>query len=252
MSTITNPNINLSLGSFGSISTDIALLIATQCAFNDPVLGAIGGADIQLCPQNRGYITEDNVLRWRSQYPQYRFRLHANVRMTPSQPIFNLVDYPECHQLFDEIGRLSQLLSAPVYSAHAGKRRHRNEAQVIRFSEELTQNLGLPVAIEGHYPTAGVPYLFDSWKGYQLLLESNAYFAVDLSHLNIIAAKTGQIESMLTAELLACDRCVEIHLSANNGERDEHLQLSCAPWWLSLLSHRNSSATLFYEGRLSR
>lgn len=104
------------------------------------------------------------------------------------------------------------------------------------------------MGIEGHYPLAGDPFLLSSWAEYAELLESKAYYALDMSHLNIVARQSKQIEKGLVAELLNCDRCLEIHVSGNNGERDSHRKLIGRPWWWSLMEkHAYPEAVIFSE-----
>ena len=61
---------------------------------------------------------------------------------------------------------------------------------------------GCPVAIEGQYPAAGDdPHklLVSSWPEYRAVLDSGVPYALDLSHLNILAHRTGQRDDTLVA-----------------------------------------------------
>ena len=76
-------------------------------------------------------------------------------------------------------------------------------------------------------------------------------YALDLSHLNILAVQTNHVEWSLVHELLSSPHCLEIHLSDNHGYGDQHLPLSnphALPWWWSLLSSANPNATIFQKG----
>jgi len=252
MNTSCNRAVHVSLGTYGSVPTDIALAEAIHRTPSDPLLGKLATEHIQLCPQNRSALTKEQLQHWQSLYPNTQFRLHANVRIEGFQTndIVDLCHWRERSDYFGAIKQLCDTVNAPVYSAHAGRRGHATEQDVIHFSCEMTQAFGLPVAIEGHYPTRKGTWLFDSWQQYRHLLESQAYYALDLSHLNVLAYQTGQYPFVLVDELLACERCVEVHLSANDGSCDAHLPLTQKPWWWPLLDKAHPQATFFYEGRI--
>lgn len=48
--------------------------------------------------------------------------------------------------------------------------------------------------------------------------------------------------------MLACDRCIEVHVSDNDGSGDWHQVCQATPWWAPLLSHINNQAVVFSEG----
>ena len=123
--------------------------------------------------------------------------------------------------------------------------------QVIDHSRELTDLFGIPVAIEGHYLMPDDRWLFSSWAECRQLLESDAYFALDLSHLHILASRTRTIETGLVREMLSCERCIEVHVSHNDGQRDQHLPLAHLPRWLPVLRHTYTQAVIFSESRIT-
>jgi hypothetical protein len=86
-----------------------------------------------------------------------------------------------------------------------------------------------------------------------MLLESGAHYALDLSHLHIVATASGYVEWGLLQELLASPKCLEVHLSGNDGSADQHhaLDVASVPWWWVLLADVNPNAVLFSEGRQS-
>ena len=132
--------VNVSLGAYGRLPTEMALYEAVYRTPNDPVLGKLATEHIQLCPQNRGTLTEENLLQWMSDFPGVRFRLHANVRIEDKHQFIDLCDWNNEQDYFKRICHLSEVMNAPVYSAHAGKRVNggANEQDVIRFSKALT------------------------------------------------------------------------------------------------------------------
>jgi hypothetical protein len=83
-----------------------------------------------------------------------------------------------------------------------------------------------------------------------MLLESGVNYVIDLSHMQIIAQQSGKIETNLLKELLQSERCIEVHVSTNDGKKDLHHCLSetSRPWWIDLLDLANPNATIFSEG----
>ncbi|MDR2032821.1 MAG: hypothetical protein LBP86_11370 [Azoarcus sp.] len=87
-----------------------------------------------------------------------------------------------------------------------------------------------------------------TWAEYRALFESGVPYALDLSHLNILATWSGRRETALVAEMLACERCLEIHVSDNDGHGDGHLVCEAPPWWFDLLDGCHGGAVIFAEG----
>ena len=106
----------------------------------------------------------------------------------------------------------------------------------------------VPVAIEGLYPSAREPWLVATWEEYRRLLDSGVPFALDLSHLNILATWSGRLDMGLTAEMLSSERCIEVHVSSNDGRHDQHRRCDAPAWWSPLLSSINPRAMVFTEG----
>lgn len=242
------PIAHVSLGAYGRIPHEIAIAEAIAHPPVDPLLGSLSPRKLQLCPQNLGCLDVGMAGDLRRQYPEVEWRLHANVRIQNTHQIIDLCDWPEQREYFQQLGRISKALDAPAYSLHAGKRSQATVTEVIRYSHELAQVFGVPVAIEGHYPTPRNSWLFSSWQEYRQLLESDACFALDLSHLNILASHENAVEIGLVSEMLSSERCLEIHVSANDGRRDQHLPLMEKPWWWPLLKHAHANAVVFSEG----
>ena len=109
-----------------------------------------------------------------------------------------------------------------------------------------------PVGVEGPSTSAGDVWLVSSWAEYRAVFESDVPYALDLSHLHILATRTGRFETTLVAEMLACERCVEVHVSANDGRGDWHQVCTEPPWWHPLLRHIHSNAVVFSEGNHRR
>ena len=214
----------------------------------EPLLGRLGTAHVQLCPQNFGVLDEAVVERLRESFPAVRFRLHANVRVFRQVYRWSASDFsPDTAFYFRRVAEISRHLGSEAYTLHAGQR-HCTLGELCRKVRALEDLFGVPVGVEGHYPVPRNRWLVSDWDEYHWLLESGLRFVVDLSHLNIVARTTGRREDRLVEELLACDRCLEIHVSANDGRRDLHWPLEREPWWWPLLEYRNPNAVVFSEG----
>jgi sugar phosphate isomerase/epimerase len=95
-------------------------------------------------------------------------------------------------------------------------------------------------------------HILSRWHEYARLLEEDVYYVIDLSHLNIVAAKSGRYETVLVRELLACERCIEVHLSDNDGSGDWHALCAREVWWMDLLDAIHPGAVVFSEGNQRR
>jgi hypothetical protein len=243
--------VHISLGAYGRCPHHMAIEQALKGCPADPLIGALSTAKLQLCPQNRGRIDSEMVRALRLNHPEIEWRLHANVQVDNQARIVDLCDWRDELYWFAQVSHLSSLLSAPAYTAHAGRRGKSSLTDVLRYTLEAEQLFGIPVGIEGHYPTKHDIWLLSTWQEYQQLLESGVHYALDLSHLHIVATASGRIEWGLVRELLASPKCLEVHLSGNDGSADQHhaLGLEGVPWWWSLLTEVNPDAVLFSEGR---
>ena len=216
-------------------------------AIVDAFLGKMDIGIAQICPQNKWALTADRAASLLKENPEIEFQLHANVRLFEIQrrPIdLSTDDSAYWHQLKE----INDLLNGRQYSAHAGKRCEASLIKTFENTKRLEDYLGIPVAIEGHYPTKDSTFLMDSWEEYAQLLKNDVHYAIDLSHIHILFRKTRHCDRELLKDILANDRCIEIHLSANNGFEDEHIEITREPWWWDVFQERNKNATIFYEG----
>lgn len=227
---------------------------------HEPLWGDLDASRVQIVPQGRDVFDVATAAAFRARWPQVAFRLHANVRVLPQRRLVDLVDFNINADWFKQAAQVHAALGADVYSAHAGRRSHGCLNDVFDAARCCADLFGSPVAIEGHYPgadpTALHPlgaartdaYLLSTWPEHADLLASGLPFVVDLSHLNIIATRSGRRELGLVRELLASEACLEVHLSDNDGRRDSHGICSSQRWWHELLSHINPGAAVFSEG----
>lgn len=216
----------------------------------EPLYGAVSMDHVQLCPQNFGVLDHVLVDDLRSQFPATQFRLHANTRVSPfSRPgCGDASDYESNVRHFDNIVAVSRDLDAPAYSLHAGERENATLEQMRANVLDLQERMDVPVAVEGLYPQGG-KWLVDSWAEYEWLYWSGLYYALDLSHLNIVARKEG-LRTDLVASMLRDSRCLEVHISDNDGTRDAHAVCTKPAWWAPLLEGRrvHLDTIIFTEG----
>jgi hypothetical protein len=210
--------------------------------------GKLSVAHVQLVPQSLGCLTEALADTLRATCPGTQFRLHANVQLFPERRLASLSGYKLHQDWFTQAARISRRLGAPAYTAHAGYRAESSLETLLDHARRCADLFGCPVGVEGHYPTLGDCWLVSSWQEYRTLFESGVPYALDLSHLNILAARTGRREVALVAEMLACERCIEVHLSANDGSGDWHQVCAEPAWWHPLLADIHSNAVVFSEG----
>ncbi len=246
------PGVNLSLACFPGMRPLEALHEAARGLeegwLSEPALGALQMEHVQLVPQGAGVLDEETLAGIREAFPSVQPRLHANVRLSPGQPIIDLARFTSHRSWFVQAARLTRQIGAAAYSAHAGLRRDASLVEVIGYTKEACDLFGVPVALEGHYPDSSGQWLVSSWAEYQQVLEADVPFVVDLSHLNIVATQTRTLELGLTAELLASPCCIEVHVSSNDGTGDQHQVCTAPTWWNRLLGGVNPDAVLFSEG----
>lgn len=214
----------------------------------EPCFGRLSNEHVQLVPQSAGRLDDAVVDRLRQAFPATRFRLHANVRVQPRHVMADLSGFTLHAEWFAQAARISQRLAAPAYSAHAGRRSQATLSQMLDNARRCADAFSCPVGIEGHYPTPQNTWLVSSWEEYRTLFESGVPYALDLSHLHIVATQSGRREETLVAEMLACERCLEIHVSANDGRGDRHDVCDAPPWWYALLAGKHPAAVIFSEG----
>ena len=214
----------------------------------EPLLGDLSIEHVQLVPQSFGRLTDDLVDSLTTAFPLTRFRLHANVRVLANHRFADLSTFNADRDWFVQAAGISRLLKAPAYTAHAGRRVNATFEQLLDNARRCTDMFGCPVGVEGLYPATGNPWLVSTWHEYQALLVADVPYAIDLSHLHILACQSGVRNEDLVRELLASERCIEVHLSHNDGRGDQHQVCNSEPWWYSLLNSIHPLAVVFSEG----
>lgn len=96
---------------------------------------------------------------------------------------------------------------------------------------------GCPVGVEGHYPSQRDDWLVSNWQEYRAVFASGVPPTRSTCRTCTSSPPTGRPETTLVAEMLACERCIEVHLSANDGRGDWHEVCTEDVWWHALLPH---------------
>lgn len=249
-------NANVSLAAFPGARYEDALQRGLNQAVSEPALGVLSTAHCQLVPQTcREQLTRELAEEIAHRFPASQFRLHANVRVLDRHRLnADLSAFSEHTDYFAELATISRSLKADGYSAHAGSRASGSFADVLNAARSASDLFRCPVAVEGHYPTPrdGNRWNISSWAEYRSLFDSGVPYALDLSHLNIVGHHSRMYETNLVREMLACERCIEIHLSDNDGRGDQHRMLNIGPRWWALRAYFNTAAIVFSEGNQSK
>lgn len=233
----------------GAFYRDALQMLAGGVA--DPVLGPISIDEVQLCPQHSGRLTPELADELLAAYPATRFRLHASCKVDgKTAASINLSDVGIIGESnFEALGAMSNRLGAPGYTIHAGRRKDCPDMATLKAKlDQLQTHFDCPVGVEGLYPARGDEWFVSTWAEYGQLLDAGVPYAVDLSHLNIVATRERRIDRALTLALLSSPACMEIHVSGNDGHADSHRKLQRPPWWLEVLQEARPSAVIFSEG----
>lgn len=248
--------VNLSLAAYPGLRHEVAAQRAVCHAgagtLTEPLFGAIKVDHVQLVPQNHGLLSEDVAGQLLEAFPGTQFRLHANVRVLRSHTIADLSSTGIHAEWFTRAALVSKALKAPAYTAHSGYRGQATLLQALDAARRLADEFGCPVGIEGQYPTKDDALLVSTWEEYQVVLESGVPYALDLSHMNILAHRTGRTELGLVQEMMNCERCIELHVSDNDGRGDSHQVCEQPSWWFPLLAELHPKTVVFTEGNQLR
>lgn len=239
--------IHISMAAFPGWSVADAMDYAAD-GTSEPIFGLLSLDETQLCPQNRGRLTEELCAMLRERHPETRMRLHANVQVLDTRMIMDLSRWNDRRDYWEQLSRISRALDAPAYSAHAGRRSEASLAEVLNATRACEDLMGIPVAVEGHYPAPSGDFHIATLDEYQAVMESGVRYVIDFSHLHICSVAERRRDMALLKALVENDHCLEVHVSDNNGRRDEHRLLQHTPWWWPAMEHIHEGATVFSEG----
>lgn len=220
----------------------------------EPILGQLSSEHVQLCPQHPDFISNELLSRLQENFPNIQFRLHSDVRLVNKRGVtIDLVDFnSETKWYFETLANFSKSLNAPLYSLHAGNRNSEKLEDLFNKAHRLQEIFDCPIAVEGHYPFSNNKYFINSWNEYESLFNSGLNYALDLSHLNIVARREGW-QYDLTKEMLTSPKCKEIHISFNEGHLDNHMiatedQTPLWTIWKNIIEQSQTTADIFSEG----
>lgn len=241
-----------------SVNTSLAIFAGMQCQSamraagkaSDPLFGELSQEHVQICPQNRGQILFSTCDQLQAEFPSTNFRLHANALVFPRHVSLDLSTYQEEHPYWGALIAINQALGNHGYSLHAGRHNGMTLAELFDNLKVLEDRFKCPVAVEGLYPSPE-NFFLSTWEEYAALLDADVHYAIDLSHLNIVAYHEGRYERDLTRELLSSPRCTEVHVSGNDGTSDQHNAIKGPPpVWMSDLEYCHPSTIIFSEAYL--
>jgi hypothetical protein len=248
--------VQISLAAFPGLRHEEAAQAAINASragrLTEPFFCEIDCEHVQLVPQNHGLLDRSLCESLMSAFPGVQFRLHANVRVLNQRTVADISCLSLYEAWFRQAASISRLLGAKAYSAHSGMRSEADFQTMLNNARRLADMFDCPVAIEGQYPTQGDTFLVSTWGEYRALLDSKMPYALDLSHVNILASQSGRYELGLLQEMLSCERCLEVHVSENDGSGDWHQVCIEEPWWGVLLPCIHEDAVVFTEGNHRR
>jgi sugar phosphate isomerase/epimerase len=204
--------------------------------------------EIQVCPQHPFWLTEELLDEMAQTMPATRMRLHATVPVFRRHFVGPLAWWSEeSRPYWERVAQLSRHIQAKAYTFHAGTRENHSFEEMLDQARRFEQLFECPVGIEGLYPDVRGQHAWfvNSWEEYRRLMESGVPYALDLSHMNILAKVSAEIDRSLVLDMLSHPNCIEIHVSDNDGLSDAHRlmrpQTTGALWWIELLEQAQQS-----------
>jgi len=254
-------NTYLSLASFPGIShlnaINLGCIAVKECHLKEHGFDDVLLDHVQICPQNSEVFDLDMAGYFVESFPNIQFRLHANVRVDFKRFILDVSDFDWNDDNFNywkTLASISKLLKAKVYTLHAGHFKDQlSHQQLFKKIKQIEDLFECDVGIEGHYPLLNNQskqmFYLSTWDEYRELFEySDCKYVIDLSHFNIIAHKTGCYDLELLRQMMEHPRCLEIHVSSNDGTKDSHKKLKNKYWWYPVLKSTKTTAIIFSEG----
>ena len=160
-------------------------------------------AQVQLVPQSFGILTEAVVSSLMAAFPQARFRLHANVRLLPDASHGRSVGLSGA----TPTGSARRRASAEVWR-RPPTRRTPDRAAKPPWPRCSTTRAAAPTCSavrwvsKGSTPARVTPGWCRAGREYRQLFESGVPYAIDLSHLNILAEHSGRRD-----DSVCCKKC---------------------------------------------
>lgn len=182
---------------------EAAVELAHSRIHEEALFGHLATDHLQLVPQNHGWMTEELCHTLRQAYPNTAFRLHANVRVLREYVVADLSGFDLPARVVRARSRAEQnprcdgvhgtcRVRADVHGRDAGQR------TACRGPVRVRGRRGGDVSDPGRH-LHGVHV-----ERVQGTIRVGRFYALDLSHLNILAKATGRQEQTLVTEMLAC------------------------------------------------
>lgn len=201
-------------------------------------------SNIQLCPQNPGFISINKAESLTSKYPNTQFRLHANVRLFLKHQQFDSnFSLNDDLSYAEQLKTINNIINGKVYSYHAPMKTDKTWNNIIDNVLKLQDFLNIPVALEGLYPNKKISGDFwqDTFNNYSTILKSDIFYALDLSHINILYEQSDEKLKkriiLLTKDMIEYKNCLEVHISDNDGVHDSHKIIKEKKWWVDILNN---------------
>ena len=218
--------------------------------------GQLSCKHVQICPQHPSWLDEELLDQIAAALPSSKLRLHATVPVMREHYVGEMAWWgPHSEHYWKRVAQLSRHIKAQAYTFHAGTRQGHTFEECLDEARRFEDLFGCRVGIEGLYPDVfgKRSHLVETWEEYRALMDSGIGYAIDLSHLQIVAKVTRRIELDLTRDLLSHPNCMEIHVSDNDCVSDRHQQMrpdAQEIWWMPLLAQAardNPDAAIFSE-----
>lgn len=201
---------------------------------------------LQICPQTLKPLEIQYIKNYNSYYPNAVFRLHANLRLLEKCTEFNAghIDENYKKKLKQIIKLINKDFKTDAYTYHAGYQ-YVSLDKMIDNTLRLQDNLKIKVGIEGLYPDTENSFGMSNVKDYEEIMKKDVYYAIDLSHLNILQEFFKQDLYSISHTLVTHPNCIEVHISSNDGIHDKHQPVEKMEWWEPIL--KDIKCPIFYE-----
>lgn len=254
----------ISLSTYGGVTTRTALDVLWKAGIRqvELAIGVKPSRDTVAVLQEYG----ERGMQYRAHHAIV-WQEHRAATQIP-QGSFNLADSFDA-AYFERLTDWLAAMQISAYSVHAGRIDANNaDAQIAQFFEHLTQlaqlcreclrqqrsSRSIRLGVETMYPT-----LLDHPQRYfmQNLAEIEQFLAImpdvdlviDLAHLNLW--HDCSIPEKLQVLHSADDRLLELHISDNDGIRDNHTQISETTWWMPHVAHFPLDIPIVLESRMN-
>lgn len=238
----------ISLSTYGGVTTRTALDVLWQAGIRRVEL-AIG---VKPTPD-----TVAVLQHYRQLGMQYRAH-HAIVWQEHRS--FNLADEFDS-EYFERLTNWLAAMQITAYSVHAGRiDTTAPEIGIDRFLENLTQLTqlcrarGIRLGVETMYPSLldrTERYFMQNGAEIEQVLQAipDVDLVIDLAHLNLW--HDCSIPEKLQVLQSTNDRLLELHISDNDGIRDNHTQISETTWWVPDVAHVPINIPIVLESRMN-